>query len=183
MFSMAGAYLFLPFLPLLPKQILLMNLLTDLPEMCIATDRVDAELVERPRRWNVRFIRNFMVAFGLLSSIFDFLTFGTLLFLLHANMTQFRSGWFVESVISASLIVLVIRTRRPFFASRPGKMLLMATLLILGFTLIFPFTPLGPVMGFSPLPVLFLLLLGIIVVMYILGAEMAKAAFYRRVSD
>jgi Mg2+-importing ATPase len=87
--------------------------LTDLPEMTIAGDRVDQELVSRPRRWSIGFIRNFMVVFGLLSSIFDFLTFGALLFLLHANVDQFRTGWFIESVISASFIVLIIRTRSP----------------------------------------------------------------------
>ena len=107
MFSMAGASLFLPFLPLLPKQILLTNLLTDLPEMAIATDSVDNELLKEPRRWDIRFIRKFMITFGIVSSLFDYLTFGALLFLLHANVAHFRTGWFMESVISASLIVLV----------------------------------------------------------------------------
>ncbi|MDH7500101.1 MAG: magnesium-translocating P-type ATPase [candidate division NC10 bacterium] len=183
MFSMAGASLFLPFLPLLPKQILLTNLLTDFPEMAIAADRVDEELLNHPRRWDIKFIRNFMVTFGLLSSVFDYLTFGVLLFLLRATTTQFRSGWFVESVISASLVVLVIRTRRPFFQSRPGKMLLVATLLIVGTTLALPFSPLGELLGFSPLPTSFLLLVGVIVMLYIVGAEIAKAAFYRRVKN
>jgi Mg2+-importing ATPase len=114
MFSMAGASLFLSFLPLLPKQILLTNLLTDFPEMTIATDRVDRELVEKPRRWNIQFIRNFMLTFGLLSSVFDYLTFGVLLLILQATTDQFRTGWFLESVISASVTVLVIRTRKPF---------------------------------------------------------------------
>lgn len=108
MFSMAGSSLFLPFLPLLPKQILLTNLLTDIPEMTIATDNVDNEMVEKPRRWDIGFIRNFMLTFGLLSSIFDYMTFGVLLLILHANVKQFRTGWFIESVVSASLIVLVI---------------------------------------------------------------------------
>ena len=121
MFSMAGASLFLPFLPLLPKQILLTNLLTDFPEMTIATDSVDREMVDQPRRWDIAVIRNFMMTFGLVSSVFDYLTFGVLLLVLHATQAQFRTGWFVESVISASLIVLVIRTRRPFFRSRPAS--------------------------------------------------------------
>jgi len=120
---MAGISLFLPFLPLLPKQILLTNLLTDFPEMTIATDRVDAEMVDHPRRWDITAIRKFMITFGLVSSIFDFLTFGALLTLLNATQDQFRTGWFLESVISASLIVLVIRTRKPFFKSLPGKYL------------------------------------------------------------
>jgi Mg2+-importing ATPase len=183
MFSMAGASLFLPFLPLLPKQILLTNLLTDFPEMTIATDNVDSELVERPRRWDIKFIRNFMLTFGTVSSVFDYLTFGVLLFILHANIGQFRTGWFVESVISASVIVLVVRTRRPFFRSQPGRKLLIATLLVVGATLLFPFTPLGRAMGFSPLPLSILLLLGGIVMLYMIGAEIAKAAFYRRVRD
>ena len=103
MFSMAGASLFLPFLPLLPKQILLTNLLTDFPEMTIATDRVDREMVEQPRRWNIRFIRNFMATFGIVSSIFDYLTFGVLLLVLEATPEQFRTAWFLESVISSAI--------------------------------------------------------------------------------
>src|ERR1043166_8175228 len=130
MFSMAGVSLFLPFLPLLPKQILLTNLMTDFPEMTIATDNVDSEMMEQPRRWNIQFIRNFMILFGLVSSVFDYLTFGALLLLLHAPPGQFPPGLFLESVISASLIVLIVRTRRPFFKSKPGKHLLRATLLI-----------------------------------------------------
>src|SRR5512146_967169 len=115
MFSMAGASLFLPFLPLLPKQILLTNLMTDVPEMTIATDAVDSDMVARPRRWDIGAIRKFMLTFGILSSVFDYLTFGLLVFVLHATPELFRTGWFVESVISASLIVLVIRSRTPFF--------------------------------------------------------------------
>jgi P-type Mg2+ transporter len=182
MFSMAGASLFLPFLPLLPKQILLTNLLTDFPEMTIATDSVDLELVEKPRRWNIQFIRNFMLIFGILSSVFDYLTFGVLLFLLHATTDQFRTGWFLESVISASVIVLVIRTRRSFFRSKPGKYLLIATLLIVVVTILFPFTPLAGLLGFQPLPMMILLVIGIIVVLYILAAEITKRSFYKRVN-
>ncbi|HVP37425.1 MAG TPA: magnesium-translocating P-type ATPase [Terriglobales bacterium] len=178
MFSMAGASLFLPFVPLLPTQILLTNLLTDFPEMTIATDSVDKELVEKPRRWDVRFIRNFMLTFGPVSSVFDYLTFGVLLLLLHASKSQFRTGWFLESVISASLVVLVIRTRRPFFKSRPGKYLFVTTILVVLFTLFLPFTPLGKLFQFSPLRADFLLIMGLIVLFYILGAEFVKSAFY-----
>jgi len=182
MFSMAGASLFLPFLPLLPKQILLTNLLTDFPEMAIAADKVDKELVDTPRRWNMKFIRNFMMTFGLLSSLFDYLTFGALLLILHASPEEFRSGWFVESVISASLVVLVVRTRGPFFKSRPGKSLFIATLLIVGATLILPFIPIGErLFGFSPLPISFLVLMGVIVAVYISAAEVAKKVFYKKV--
>jgi len=182
MFSMAGASLFLPFLPLLPKQILLTNLLTDFPEMTIATDSVDRELVEKPRRWNIQFIRNFMLTFGILSSVFDYLTFGVLLLILHATTDQFRTGWFLESVISASVTVLVIRTRKSFFRSKPGKYLLIATLLIVVVTIIFPFTPLAELLGFQPLPMTILLVIGMIVVLYIIAAEMVKRSFYKRVN-
>ena len=182
MFSMAGSSLFLTFLPLLPKQILLMNLFTDIPEMTIATDSVDREMTDKPRRWNVAFIRNFMFTFGVLSSVFDYLTFGVLLLILHANVAQFRTGWFLESVISASLIVLVIRSRRPFFRSRPSRQLLVATLLIVALTLIVPYTPLAALFGFQPLNVLFLSLMGVIVILYIATAEMAKKLFYERVN-
>ena len=181
MFSMAGVSLLLPFLPLLPKQILLTNLLTDFPEMTIATDNVDHEMVDYPRHWDIKAIRKFMMTFGLVSSVFDYLTFGVLLLILHATRDQFRTGWFLESVISASLIVLVIRSRKPFFKSKPGKYLLMATLLIVVATLILPFTPLGKIFGFNPLGVSFLLLIGMIVLGYIFSAEIAKRVFYRMV--
>ncbi len=181
MFSMAGVSLFLQFLPLLPKQILLTNLLTDFPEMTIATDRVDNEMIDYPRRWDIKVIRKFMLTFGLVSSVFDYLTFGVLLFILHATQDQFRTGWFLESVISASLIVLVIRSRKPFFKSKPGKYLLMATLSIAVVTLILPFTPLADIFGFSPLPISFLVIIGMIVVFYIITAEVAKTVFYRKV--
>src|SRR5204863_9015268 len=120
MFSMAGVSLYLPFLPLLPKQILLTNLLTDFPEMTIATDNVDNEMVEYPRRWDIRAIRKFMMTFGLLSSVFDYLTIGLVLLVFHATQDQFRTGWFLESVCSASLVVLVVRRRIGFFRRRPS---------------------------------------------------------------
>ncbi|MCS6317224.1 MAG: magnesium-translocating P-type ATPase [Nitrospira sp.] len=183
MFSMAGASLFLPFLPLLPKQILLTNVLTDLPEMTIATDRVDYELVERPRRWDIPFIRRFMLTFGLVSSPFDYLTFGVLLLLLHSTTGQFRTGWFVESVLSASLIVLVIRTRRPFYHSRPSPALLLTTLLTGLATMLLPLTPVGTFLGFEPLPPIFWAALLGILLAYVATAELAKRLFYRRLHN
>lgn len=183
MFSMAGISLVLPFLPLLPSQILITNLLTDFPEMTIATDRVDRELVNKPRRMNIKFIRNFMLVFGLLSSVFDYLTFAALLLLLHANPAQFRTGWFMESVISASLIVLVIRTRQSILKSKPGKYLLMATIAIVMVTLIIPYTPLASLLGFQALPIEFLLVLGAIVGLYIFCAENVKRVFYQHVQS
>ena len=181
MFSMAGISLFIPFLPLLPKQILLTNLMTDFPEMTIATDNVDKQMIDYPRRWDIRAIRKFMITFGLVSSVFDYLTFGLLLLVLHANEGQFRTGWFLESVISASIIVLVIRSRKPFFRSRPGKYLLIATLSIAIITIIFPFTPLGNIFGFSPLSLSTYLLLMLIVMFYIVAAEITKTIFYKKV--
>jgi Mg2+-importing ATPase len=181
MFSMAGVSLLIPFLPLLPKQVLLTNLMTDFPEMTIATDRVDDEMIDYPRRWDIKAIRKFMITFGLVSSVFDYLTFGLLLLVLHATEGQFRTAWFLESVVSASLIVLVIRSRKPFFRSRPGKYLLIATLSIVAITLILPFTLLGNVFGFRPLRFSTYLFLLLIVIVYVITAEIAKRIFYRKV--
>jgi Mg2+-importing ATPase len=149
--------------------------------MTIATDSVDQEMVEKPRRWNIDFIRKFMIAFGITSSVFDYLTFGILLLLLPDMIEQFRTGWFTESVISASMIVLVIRSRRPFFKSKPGKYLLAATLLIGIVTLCFPFTPFAVPFGFKPLPISIILLIGAIIGIYIITAEVIKRTFYKRV--
>jgi Mg2+-importing ATPase len=182
MFSMAGASLFLPFLPMLPKQILLTNLLTDFPEMTISTDSVDPETLDRPRRWDIQFIRKFMMVFGSLSSILDYLTFGVLLLVLHASDVIFRTGWFVESVVSAALVVLVVRTRRPFFKSRPGRYLVVATLMIVGVAIGLPFTPVGKIFGFAPLPVGFLGWMAGIVALYIVLAETTKRIFYKKVT-
>ena len=181
MFSMAGVSLIVPFLPLLPKQILLTNLMTDFPEMTIATDSVDKEMIDYPRRWDIKAIRKFMITFGIVSSVFDYLTFGLLLLVLHATEVQFRTGWFLESVVSASLIVLVIRSRKPSYKSKPGKYLLIATISIVVITLILPYTPLAGIFGFSPLPVPFLLFIGLIILLYIFTAEVVKKIFYKRV--
>jgi Mg2+-importing ATPase len=179
MFSMAGASLFLSYLPLLPKQILLTNLMTDFPEMTIASDNVDPEMLAVPRRWDIKFIRNFMLVFGLLSSIFDYATFGVLLLLLHANQAQFRTGWFIESVVSAALIVLVIRTRRPFFRSAPNWRLLVATGLVVAAVMVIPFTPLAGPLGLARIPAVFFGALAGVLVLYVLSAEVAKWLFYR----
>lgn len=180
MFSMAGASLLLPFLPLLPKQILLTNLLTDFPETTIATDRVDAIILQKPHRWNIRFIQHYMITFGILSSVFDYLTFGVLLYVLKANDKLFQTGWFVESVISAALIVLVIRTRLPFFKSLPGRYLTIVTLLVVVSVLLLPFTPLNSIFGFVQLPISFYGWMLLIVILYVFSAEITKRFFYRR---
>lgn len=180
MFSMAGASLFLNFLPLLPKQVLLTNLMTDFPEMTIATDHVDQDMIDKPRKWDIKFIRNFMILFGLISSIFDYLTFGVLLWALKASEIQFRTGWFMESVISASIIVLVIRTFKPFYKSRPSSYLLGAVLAIVLVTISLPYTPLAPYLGFQVLPLHFFAYIAAIVFGYILLVEVAKKWFLSR---
>ncbi len=152
MLSMAVASLFLPFLPLTAGQILLNNFLSDIPAMGIADDNVDPELIERPRRWDARFIGRFMVEFGLLSSVFDLLTFGTLLWLFHASTDVFRTAWFVESLLTELVIALVVRTRRPFFRSRPGTILLASTLVLAAITPVVPYLPFASSLGFVPLP-------------------------------
>lgn len=150
--------------------------------MAIATDRVDDAFIGQPHRWNIRFIRTFMLTFGVLSSVFDYLTFAVLLLGLQATTEQFRTAWFAESVLSASLVVLVIRSRQPFFKSKPGRSLLLAPLLIVGIILVFPFTPLLALFGFRPLSLWFLVVLGVIVSAYVGVAEIAKRIFYKRVN-
>lgn len=181
MFSMAGASLFLPFLPLLPKQILLTNLLTDFPEMTIASDRVDPQMLAQPRRWNIGFIRKFMITFGIVSSLFDYLTFGLLIWL-QVPTEQFRTGWFTESVISAGLIVFVVRSQSHLFSNRPGQYLMAATALIVVLTIALPYTPLASPLGFQPLPLAIQGTLGMIVLLYMLSAELAKRIFYCHVA-
>lgn len=178
MFSMAAASIYLPFLPLLPKQILLINLLTDLPEMTIAGDSVDSELVQRPRRWDIKFIRKFMLVFGILSSVFDCLTFGVLIWL-GATMEQFRTGWFIESIVSASLIVLVVRSRRPFFQSRPSKLLALATGAVVLAAFFIPHFPLASSLGLTLIPLKLCAMITAIVLLYVIAAEIAKHVFYR----
>jgi len=181
MFSMAGAALFLPFLPLLPKQILLNNFLTDFPAMAISGDAVDAELVEQPRRWDIRFIRNFMIVFGVVSSLFDFITFAALLFILKATPEQFRTGWFVESVMTEVLIIIVMRTWQPFYKSTPSQPLLVAMIVVLVVTLALPYSPLSGMLGLTPLPLSSLLLLALITVFYAAASELVKQFFHAKV--
>jgi Mg2+-importing ATPase len=180
MFSMAGASLFLPFLPLLPLQILLTNFLTDIPALTIANDRVDPELIEEPRRWDIRHIQRFMLTFGFVSSAFDYLTFGVLYLLLRASMEVFRSGWFIESVISELLVMLVIRTRRSFFKSLIGRALLISTLLVGSITLILIYLPINRYLGLTSLPLNIILPLLAITVLYMITTEISKRVFYRR---
>ena len=178
MFSMAGASSFLSFLPLLPKQILLLNLITDIPEMTISTDNVDKEMIQKPRKLNIKFIRKFMLYFGLLSTLFDFITFGILI-ILKSSMAEFRTIWFMESIISASLIILIIRTKSVFYKSRPSKYLIISTIVIIGIIIIIPYTSIGNLFGFVSPPLIYLPIIAIIVFMYICMAEILKKKFYK----
>jgi len=179
MFSMAGASLFLPFLPLLPKQVLLTNLLTDFPEMAIAGDKVDETQLASPQRWDMAFIRRFMITFGLLSSVFDFLTFGCLLWIFQADERVFQTGWFTESVISAVAIVLVVRTRRTFFRSLPGRGLLSASLAVIVTVCLIPFTPLSAWFNFTHVPWAIYGWTTLLIAAYMIAAELVKQWFYR----
>jgi Mg2+-importing ATPase len=183
MFSMAGASLLLPFLPMLAPQILLNNFLSDIPATTIASDNVDPEWVERPRRWNTIFIRDYMVLFGLVSSIFDFLTFGTLLFLFRASPVEFRTGWFIESLLTELVIALVVRTRHLFFRSRPGTLLMLSTFIFIGITLVIPYLPFNSLFGFIPLPPPLMLAVIGLTLLYVLVTEIAKSYFYSRMEN
>jgi Mg2+-importing ATPase len=179
MVSMAIASLFTGFLPLLPKQILLINFLTDIPSIAVATDRLDPELVQRPRRWDNRLIRNFMITFGLVSSVFDLLTFGLLLVLVRSDVDQFRTGWFLESVLSEILVLLVIRTRRPFFRSPVGRGLLAGSVAVAAGSLLLPYVGFGRSFGLAPVSAPVLLGLSVVTVMYVVTSELVKRAFFR----
>lgn len=181
MFSMAGAALVLPFLPMLPMQILLNNLLYDASQIALPGDRVDAEAVGHPRRWNIRFIRSFMVHLGPLSSVFDLLTFGLLLGVFHASAGLFRTGWFLESLWTQTLVVFVIRTRFAPWLSRPSRGLVASVGVVLAIALALPYSPLAPYLGFEPLPPLLVLAILAMTVLYLALAEGVKRAFYRSV--
>ena len=179
MFSAAGASLFLTFLPMLPSQILLNNLLYDVGQLAIPTDRVDAEVLTRPAAWDIAFVRRFMSVFGPISSIFDFMTFFVMLAILHASHNEFRSGWFVESLATQTLVVFVIRTRRvPFIRSRPSLPMIITPLTCAVIGAVLPFTPLAHTLGFTALPLSFFLILVGMIATYLVLVEFAKSRFY-----
>ncbi|MEQ1868933.1 MAG: magnesium-translocating P-type ATPase [Vicinamibacterales bacterium] len=182
MVSMAVASLVLPFLPLLPGQILLNNFLSDVPAVGLAGDAVDQELIDRPRRWDLPFIARFMVVFGAVSSVFDLLTFGVLLRVFESSPALFRTAWFVESLLTELLVALIVRTRRPFFRSRPGRVLLLSTITLSIVAVAIPYVPLARAIGFVPMPMSLLLAVLAITAAYVVTTEAAKAFFYRRVS-
>ncbi|MEM3449466.1 MAG: magnesium-translocating P-type ATPase [Nitrososphaerota archaeon] len=194
-FSAAFASIFLPFLPMLPMQILFMNLLYDVSNMTLPTDNVDEEYTKWPRRWDIGFVRKFTLFFGPFSSLYDFLTYGIMLFIFGASVAfnlspqspefiraaaLFQSGWFVESFWTEVLVMFVIRTRRiPFFTSRPGKWLIMLTLSCVAFGTILPFTILGDFLGFTALPAEYWILLILMVATYLLLVDAGKVFFYK----
>ena len=182
MLSMAGAAVLLPFLPLLAGQILLINFLTDFPSTTIATDRVDPEQLDQPHSWDIGFVRSFMIVFGLVSSGFDFLTFGVLRLGFGADATLFRSGWFLESVATELAVLFVLRTRRSFLRSRPSPLLAWASCGLLAATLLVLYSPLGAVLGLEPLPPAVLGALAVITVAYVTTTEVVKGVFYRRLA-
>jgi Mg2+-importing ATPase len=179
MFSMAGASLFLPFLPMLPTQILLNNFLYDLAQVTIPTDRVDDSYIAKPQRWNIRVIRNFMLWIGPLSSIYDFVTFFALLRIFHAGERLFHTGWFVESLATQTLVLFVIRTAGNPLRSRPSVPLAVTTLLIVGVGAALPYTPLAHVLGFTPLPAAFWGFLTAVTITYLLLVEAVKRLLLR----
>ncbi len=183
MFSAAGASLFLPFLPMLPSQILLNNLLYDISELTIPTDNVDADYMKIPRRWDMHFVQRFMAFFGPISSIFDYLTFGVMLFVFHAPPPLFQTAWFLESISTQSLVIFVIRTRHtPFWKSHASKPLIFSTLAVVIIPMLLPFTPIGELLGLVIPPLTFYLVLAAFIIAYLALVEALKNFFYRKVS-
>ncbi|MFF1719096.1 magnesium-translocating P-type ATPase [Streptomyces sviceus] len=181
MFSAAGASLVLAFLPMLPSQILLNNLLYDAGQLTIPTDHVDPEQLRAPSHWDIAFIRRFMLFFGPVSSAFDFLTFAIMIEIFHTGADLFRSGWFVESLATQALVVFAIRTRRvPFYRSRPSRPLLVSAIGVVAVGVALPMSPLAGPLGFESLPLGLLLTLGLMVVLYLVLIEGAKHVFYAR---
>ncbi len=181
MFSASGAVLFLPFLPMLPIQILLNNLIYDTSQITIPSDKVDEDWVSSPKKWDIKFLRRFMYVFGPLSSAFDFLTFFILYFVVKASAPIFQTGWFIESLATQILVIHVIRTKSlSIFKSRASKLLILSSLLGLAVGIVITYTPLGKIFGFSPLPAHLLLLIAGIVIVYLVLVEIVKRAFYKK---
>jgi Mg2+-importing ATPase len=179
MFSMAGASLILPFLPMLPVQILLNNLLYDVSELPIPLDRVDDDYLSHPRDWDMNFIRNFMLILGPVSSVFDFLTFYVMLAVFHAGEALFHTGWFIESMATQVLVIFIIRTRRNPFKSCPNPWLVACSLTVVAVAILLPFTPAGAYLGFVVPPAFFFLILIAILLAYLLAVEGMKQWFFR----
>jgi P-type Mg2+ transporter len=178
MFSIAGASLFLPFLPMLPKQILLTNLLTDLPFLTVASDNVDNEELAGPKKWDLKMIRRFMIVFGLHSSFFDFLTFYILYNYFRLSHSSFQTGWFLESTVTELLIIFVVRTKKSIFKSKPGRLLFISSLIALVLIIFLPFSPLAHVLGFSIIHSKQIVAITILLLTYVISADLLKRAFF-----
>jgi len=174
MFSMAGASLFLPFLPMLPTQILLNNFMYDVSQITIPTDNVDDDFLQKPRRWDISLIRKFMVFIGPISSIFDFLTFYVMLHFFHADQVLFHTGWFVESLATQTLVIFVIRTAKNPLQSRPSRPLTITTLAIVAAGILLPYSPLAGPFGFVPLPAAYFAFLATATIVYLVLVEFGK---------
>ncbi len=174
MFSMAVASIFLPFLPMLPTQILLNNFLYDVAQVTIPTDNVDASFIRKPRHWNIKLIRDFMIYIGPISSIYDFLTFYAMLYVFKAHEALFHTGWFVESLATQTLVLFVIRTAGNPLRSRPSKLLTTTTIVVVLFALALPFMPVASTLGFVPLPPLYFAFLSGVTLTYLLFVELVK---------
>ncbi|MCL4437534.1 magnesium-translocating P-type ATPase [Patescibacteria group bacterium] len=183
MISVAGASVLLPFLPLLPSQIIILNFLGDVPSVAIASDNVDEEYLRKPKKWDIKAIARFMLPFGILSSFFDFTTFFLLLYLLKANIAVFRGSWFVESLITEVLVIFIIRTKRMFFKSKPSKLLFITSLVSIIAGLILVFTPLASYFKFQNPPYWFFGVILAIVLVYLLLAEAVKEIYYRKMES
>lgn len=181
MFSMTGGSIFLPFLPLLPIQILLNNFLYDLSQIAIPTDKVDNEYLIRPRPWDIEHIKKFMVFIGPISSIFDFITFGVMLFIFKSKMELFHTGWFIESLCTQTLVVYIIRTSKiPFIESKPSKFLIWTSMLIIAIGIVIPFSPLAEPFGFVRPPVLYFAVLVLIIAAYLFSVYFARNWFVKK---
>lgn len=180
MFSVAFASLVLPFLPMLPKQILLTNFITDFPYLSVASDNVDEEQLDRPGVWNLKLIRNYMIVFGIHSSLFDIITFLTLLYVLKVKESAFQTGWFVESILTELFILFIIRTRKNFFKSQPSQSLLYLSLLGLIITIALLYMPFAAYLGLTPLPFYYLGMMLFIVLLYVITADWLKIWFFKK---
>ncbi len=180
MFSVAIASLLLPFLPMLPKQILLMNFITDFPYLTVASDNVDEEQLDKPGKWNLKFIRNYMIVFGIHSSLFDVITFLTLLYVLKVKEATFQTGWFIESIVTELFILFIIRTHKNFFKSKPGKYLFLLSVVGLILTISLPYLPFADSIGLVPLPIKYLATMLLIVLAYIITADLLKVWFFKK---
>src|ERR1035437_4709474 len=179
MFSVAVASLMLPYLPMLPIQILLTNFLTDIPFLAIAVDNVDEEALQTSSKWDIKQLRRYMVVFGLHSSLFDILTFVSLYFVLKLAEGQFQTGWFIESVLTELFILFVMRTRKNFLTSKPAKLLLWLSLGALVFTLSLPYLPFGFALGMNQLKATTMLLIIGIILLYVFTADLLKLWFFK----